>query len=244
VTQTFPESQEDWRRDANERFDKFVEPAGEDELQELVNCVFAGEQIIGDLRTSESEKDWRKKSAEISVIEATINTDWGEWGEDFGSGRFDLVVDLTHRVILPPRHNVRIVCSPDRVVDRILLRYEYYFDHTSVIIIDSDDEMELLIKYVKSLVFIRGFQHLLDRKEESILRLPLVGKLFHRLYFMVYTAKHQELIYETKSTQLMHQLEEWIATYLDDLKKRELKKSYDRYFEGVPEAQRGIWISM
>jgi hypothetical protein len=61
---------------------------------------------------------------------------------------------------------------------------------------------------------------------------------------MVYTAKDQELIYETKSTQLMHHLEEWIETYLDEVDKKELKENYDRYFAGVPEERRGIWISM
>ena len=230
MTKKFPESESDWRKKSHEMFEKFVRAAEEDKLQDLINFVVEGEQTVEDLS--------------ISVTEATKEMDWGEWADGFNNGSLDLVVNLTHRVILPPRHDVRIIFSPDREVNKILFRYEYYFDHVSLISLESDDEIEPMIIYVKSLVFIRIFQHLLDSKEESILRFPLLGKILHRLYLLTFTAKDQELIYETKSTQLMQKLEDWIETYLDDTQRHELGESFDRYFEGVPEEQRGIWISM
>ena len=88
------------------------------------------------------------------------------------------------------------------------------------------------------------FQHLLDRKEESILRFPVIGRLLHFLYLIMYGVRNKELIFEVNSTELMHQVEKWMDTQLDDFAKDEVKRSYDRYFEGVPEEQRGIWIRM
>lgn len=172
-------------------------------------------------------------------------SDWGDWQENFEAGEFQMEVDLFHNDILPPRHTIELTYSPDQQIERINIIYEYYYKHLIAITIDPQVGLRPILKYAKSLAMFSMVRHQTYKKKARLRRIPIIGGWLANAYFSRWSGSNIEGIIhslDVKSVAVMHEFEEWLDTVMPPEDKEERQQAYERYWEGVPEEERGIEI--
>jgi hypothetical protein len=174
-------------------------------------------------------------------------SDWGDWQENFEAGEFQLEADLFHNDIIPPRHTIELTYSPKQQIERINIIYEYYYRHLAVITVDAPIGLRPILKYAKSLALFSMVRYQVYKKKAKLRRIPIIGGWLANAYFKRWSGSNIERVItslDVKSVAVMHEFEEWLDTVMTPADKQERQDAYERYWEGVPEDERGIEISV
>ena len=172
-------------------------------------------------------------------------SDWDYWKNNYEQGDFDIQIFLSHRVILPPRHDFHIQLGNRRKLKNIQILYEYYFDHLAIITVKNNDLYGLL-SYINSLAIIQKYFTEIEKKKASLRKIPLIGDLVCRAFFSQWfgsSVNSQMHFLEHRSSGYMADLENWLETQMTPEEKIRMKEGYEKFFEGVPEDMRGMRIN-
>lgn len=172
-------------------------------------------------------------------------SDWDHWKDNYEQGDFDIQIYLSHRVLLPPRHDFHIQLGGERSLKKVQILYDYYFDHTAIITIE-DKDLYGLLSYINSLAIIQKYFTEIDKKKTSLRKIPLIGDLVCRAFFSQWfgsSVNSQMNFLEDRSLGFMTDLEKWLETQMPPEEKIRMKEGYEKFFEGVPEDMRGMRIN-
>jgi len=172
-------------------------------------------------------------------------SDWDHWKDDYEQGDFDIQIFLSHRVILPPRHNFDIQLGNQRKLKKVQILYEYYFEHLAIITVENNNLYELM-SYINSLAIIQKYFTEIDKKKASLRKIPFVGGLICRAFFSQWfgsSVNDQASFIEHRSLERMADFESWLAVKMPPEEKLRMKEGYEKYFKGVPDDMRGMYIN-
>lgn len=159
---------------------------------------------------------------------------------------FDTSFIFSHRKIIPPRHNLRCEFTSEDQDESIYISYEYYFDYKAKLVINKNDALEQIFRLIKSIYITQASYEWMAKKRSGLKRIPIFGELLYDIRYSKYlsTADASFSILEVKSTQIVHEFQDWLESRMDDTQLLELSESFDKYWEGVPTERRGMRVQM
>jgi hypothetical protein len=163
-----------------------------------------------------------------------------------GWGNFDTSFSFLHRKIIPPRHDLLTKFTTDEHDTNVHISYEYYFNHKIEIVVDKNESLTHLFRLIKSIYITQASYQWISKKRNSLKRIPIIGELIYDIRFSKHlsTADISFSILESKSTQIVHEFQDWIESRISKLQLSELNQSFDKYWDGVPVEKRGMRIQM
>lgn len=171
---------------------------------------------------------------EIGVKELTkFEKNPKDWEE------FDVFIKLDHRKIIPSFHNFEFQYSKESH-NNLCIRYEYYFEYKIELILDKNEAFDFVYSYVMSIVFTHLYYPIKYQRERKIKDTPFIGGLLSKLLIN----DRVDSMIEGLHREHKNKIENYINEKLDDIDMRNKKKCWDKFFEGVPERHRGMWINM
>jgi hypothetical protein len=222
-----------------DRIEKILDININSTVNDLIDCVKDAEEIGKAIES--------RISSNYTLHRFTSVSDWDHWQESYENNEFQMQICFFHNHIVPPRHSVQLNCGPNEKIQRIQILYGYYFDHLFILDLPIDSALIPLLKYTKSLSMFIFCDLAVEKKKNSLAKVPFFGNLIANFYFSPWSGSSLEQIkhsIEYKSTRIMYELEEWLDKFMSDEDRQSKKSAYDKYFEGVPEEARGFFIQM
>jgi hypothetical protein len=186
-------------------------------------------------------------SSNYTLHKYTSLHDWSHWQENYEKNEFQIQIYFSHNHIVPPRHSVQLNYGPNEEIQRIQILYEYYFGHLLILDLPIDIALIPLLRYTKSLSLFIFCDLATENKKRALRKIPVFGDLIADFYFSFWSGSSSDRVKDSidfKSTRIMYELEEWLDKIMSDEDRKSKKNAYDKYFEGVPEEARGIYIQM
>lgn len=221
----------------SEKVQKILEINPDSSVNDLIDCVQDATNIIEHIPSDYSINYEIKNHKNVD--------DWKHWSDDYSKNVFQMQVFFSHNVFLPPRHSIHLEFGPKDEIETIQILYEYYFDHLLVLRLPIDIALIPILKYAKSLQLFAITEYSIEKKKRSLKKIPLIGKWFANLYFSPWFGSSIGQVWESievNSTKIMHEFESFLESHmtLEDIKNK--MDAYEKFFEGVPESHRGIYI--
>lgn len=150
---------------------------------------------------------------------------------------FDLYIDLSHKIIIPPHHFFKIEYSLEDH-EKICLRYEYYFKYKIELILTKQESIEFVYPYLLSIIFTDYYYEQQEKKRDKLMKIPIFGGFLSR------RRSDEDLSVDTSHQQLKNKLEDYINEKLDHIDIANKKDCYEKFFQGIPEDSRGFKVNL